>query len=99
MQEKRYAFAAPRDFVLAACFLLPQLTVTGIFFFYPAGQAVLGSFFMEDAFGLSREFVGLENYLRLAGSGEYLHSAWVSLVFSLSTVLLSMGLALVLAVT
>ncbi|MDR2789098.1 MAG: sn-glycerol-3-phosphate ABC transporter permease UgpA [Candidatus Accumulibacter sp.] len=99
MQEKRYAFAAPRDFALAVCFILPQLVVTGLFFFYPAGQAVLGSFFMEDAFGLSKEFVGLENYRRLAESGEYLHSAWVSLVFSLSTVLLSMGLALVLAVT
>jgi sn-glycerol 3-phosphate transport system permease protein len=99
MQEKRYAFAAPRNFLLAACFVLPQLVVTAVFFFYPAGQAVVGSFFREDAFGLSREFVGLENYGRLLGSGEYLHAARVSLVFSVCTVLLSMGIALILAIT
>lgn len=28
-----------------------------VFFFYPAGEALMGSFYMEDSFGLSKEFV------------------------------------------
>jgi ABC-type sugar transport system permease subunit len=35
----------------------PQLLIIGIFF-WPAGQAVLQSFQMEDAFGMSTEWVG-----------------------------------------
>ncbi|MDL2272778.1 sn-glycerol-3-phosphate ABC transporter permease UgpA [Desulfovibrio sp. OttesenSCG-928-I05] len=98
MQEKRYVFTAPSNFVLAACFLLPQMVVTILFFFYPAGQAIMGSFFMEDAFGLSKEFVGLDNYFALFASGDYLNSLWVTLIFSFFTVLLSMGFALILAI-
>ena len=45
--------------------LLPQLVITGVFFFWPAGQAIYSSFLREDAFGLSRDFVGLENFVEL----------------------------------
>ena len=98
MQEKRYVFTSPSSYMLAACFLLPQLLVTIVFFFYPAGQAIMGSFFLEDAFGLSREFVGLDNYSALFHSSEYLNSLWVTLIFSVFTVAGSMAFALVLAV-
>ncbi len=98
MQEKRNVFINPRTFWLAAAFVLPQLIISVVFFFYPAGQAVLGSFFMEDAFGTTRFFAGLDNYTRLLGSGEYIHTISVTVVFSLATVLLSMGLALLLAI-
>jgi sn-glycerol 3-phosphate transport system permease protein len=43
----------------------PQLLIIGIFFFWPAGQAVLQSFQMEDAFGMSTEWVGLDNFRQL----------------------------------
>lgn len=98
MQEKRVAFTDPKTFGLAACFVLPQLAVTAIFFFYPAGQAILGSFFMEDAFGITKIFVGLENYTRLFTGGDYTHTLQVTAVFSIAVVLLSMGLALLLAI-
>ncbi|MDR3074397.1 MAG: ABC transporter permease subunit [Deltaproteobacteria bacterium] len=98
MQEKRIAFTDPKTFSLAFCFLLPQLAITAVFFFYPAGQAVLGSFFTEDAFGTTRIFVGLENYARLLTGGDYLYTLKVTAVFSLAVVLLSMGLALLLAI-
>ena len=98
MQEKRVAFTNPRTFALALCFVLPQLLVTAIFFFYPAGQAILGSFFMEDAFGATRIFVGLSNYARLFSSGDYLQTLSVTAVFSIATVTLSMSLALLMAI-
>ena len=41
---------------------MPQLAITFIFFYWPASQAVWQSFLREDAFGLSSEFVGFENY-------------------------------------
>lgn len=98
MQEKRVAFASPKAFWLAAAFVLPQLAVTAIFFFYPAGQAILGSFFMEDAFGTSRMFVGLANYKALFTSGDYLHTLWVTGIFSVAVVFIAMGVALLMAI-
>jgi sn-glycerol 3-phosphate transport system permease protein len=78
--------------------LAPQLIITGIFFLWPAGQAVWQSFLREDAFGFSSTFVGLANYRALMSSSEYLNSLQVTLVFSVSVAALSMGLSLVLAV-
>ena len=69
MQDGRYAFSGRKHLLLPLLFLLPQLAVTVVFFFYPAGEALMGSFYMEDSFGLSREFVGFDNFITLfAGS-------------------------------
>jgi len=78
--------------------LLPQLTVTAIFFLWPAYRALEQSFFVEDAFGFSRQFVALENYVSLFHDPGYLKSFRTTLIFGLSTTLLAMSLALALAV-
>ncbi len=98
MQEKRNVFTNPKTFWLAAAFVLPQLAVSVVFFFYPAGQAIMGSFYMEDAFGTTRFFSGLDNYTRLFTSGDYTHTLYVTVIFSLAVVFISMGLALLLAI-
>jgi len=77
--------------------LAPQLLVTIVFFLWPAGQAVRQSFLREDAFGLSTSFVGLANYRALFRSDEYLNSLQVTVVFSVSVAVLSMGVSLFLA--
>lgn len=77
--------------------LAPQLAITFVFFLWPAAQAGWQSFLREDAFGLKTEFVGLANYTRLLDDGEYLNAASVTLVFALSTAVLAMGVALLLA--
>ena len=59
MQDGRYAFRGKKHLLLPLLFLLPQLAITVVFFFYPAGEALMGSFYMEDSVGLSKEFVGL----------------------------------------
>lgn len=98
MQEKRVFFPAKRHPLLPAMFVVPQMLVIGLFFLYPAGQAISGSLFMEDPFGLYSEFVGLENFIQLLKDPMYRQSIWVSLLFSACVVTLSMSAALLLAV-
>lgn len=78
--------------------LAPQLSITLIFFVWPALLAVWQSFLRQDAFGLNTRFVGLENYTRLLHSPEYLHSFRVTLVFTLLVTVVTMGFALIMAV-
>src|SRR4051812_22364339 len=56
--EKRVVF---RSTWLPWLLMGPQLAVIGIFFFWPATQAVLQSLQQQDAFGISTEWVGLAN--------------------------------------
>ena len=78
--------------------LLPQLTITAVFFFWPAGQAIYGSFLREDAFGLSRDFVGLENFTEVLTDPNYLGVVRNTVVFSSAVALSALGAALFLAV-
>jgi len=78
--------------------VLPQLVITAIFFLWPAGQAVLQAFYREDAFGLSQQFVGLENFVDLFQDPLYYKSMMVTMVFSFSVAFLGIAVALWLAV-
>ncbi|HZH46920.1 MAG TPA: sn-glycerol-3-phosphate ABC transporter permease UgpA [Roseococcus sp.] len=84
--------------LLPLLMLAPQLLITGIFFFWPAGQAVRQSFLREDAFGLSTEFVGFENFGDVLSDATWLDAAGRTLVFSTSVALLALSVALFLAV-
>jgi len=77
--------------------IAPQLLVTLIFFLWPAGQAIEQAFYQEDAFGLSREFVGLENFIELLQDPYYYNSIGVTLVFSLAVAVSGLSIALILA--
>ncbi len=87
-----------RGVALPVALLLPQLLVTGVFFFWPAGQAIWSSFLREDAFGLSRVFVGFENFVDVLTDPNYLTVVQNTAVFSASVSVLAMGVALFLAV-
>jgi sn-glycerol 3-phosphate transport system permease protein len=77
--------------------LVPQLTITLVFFYWPAMQSVWQSFLREDAFGLNSEFVGLENYQALFAQPEYYTAIATTLVFSSLVTVLSLGVALLFA--
>jgi sn-glycerol 3-phosphate transport system permease protein len=62
--------------------LAPQLAVTLVFFFWPAGQAIQMSLTEQDAFGLSKTFVGLANFTALLSDSDYLKTLWRTLIFS-----------------
>tara|TARA_B100001146_G_scaffold79709_1_gene70698 strand:+ start:1674 stop:2528 length:855 start_codon:yes stop_codon:yes gene_type:complete len=76
----------------------PQIIITFIFFLWPASQALFQSFLIEDAFGLSSEFVWFENFEELFSDPLYLDSFYTTVLFSVSTTFLSLSLSLLFAV-
>src|SRR5215470_8050735 len=93
--ERRVVFPGS---LFPALLLGPQLAVTFVFFFWPAGQAILQSVQRGDAFGLSTRFVGLDNFATVLADPFYLSSVEVTLVFSLAVALLALGSGLLFAV-
>lgn len=93
--EKRVTF---KGWLLPLCLLLPQVVITAVFFFYPAGQAIYQSLFIPDPFGLSMQWVGLGNFEFLLGDRFYRASFMTTAVFSGLVTVVSMGMALYLAV-
>ena len=86
-----------RGWLLPLALLTPQLAVVGLFFYWPAVQAVGHSFVAQDAFGLSTEFVWFENYRALFSDPAYYDSLGVTALFSAAVAGLSLGIALLLA--
>jgi len=78
--------------------VLPQLLVSIVFFFYPAGQAIWQSLFIPDPFGLSSQYVGLGNFEFLFEDKYYRASFLTTALFSTLVTLVSMIPALFLAV-
>jgi sn-glycerol 3-phosphate transport system permease protein len=69
--EKRVVF---RSAWLPYVLLAPQLVITAMFFFWPAIQAVYYSFLLQDAFGMTSQFVWFQNYADLFKDSHYLSS-------------------------
>jgi len=93
--EKRVLF---KSLWLPWLLLAPQLIVISVFFFWPAAQALLQSFQLQDAFGTSTEWVGLDNFKTLYADEAYLESFKITAFFSIMVAALGIGLSLVLAV-
>ena len=74
------------------------MTIVLVFFFWPAGQALYQSVLSQDAFGLSTEFVGMENFERLFADSTYLESFKTTAVFSLLVAVSGLVISLLLAV-
>ena len=93
--EKRIIF---RSSWLPWLLLAPQMTVIGVFFFWPAAQALLQSLQQQDPFGMSVEFVGLDNFKRLLSDASYIESFKTTALFSALVAGLGLSLSLLLAV-
>lgn len=78
--------------------IAPQVIVITVFFFWPAGQALLQSLQQQDAFGMSTEWVGLENFRYLFNDEGYLASFKITALFSLLVAVCGLAIALLLAV-
>src|SRR5215831_7868081 len=92
--EKRVVFQSSW---LPYLLVLPQMVVTLVFFFLPAGQALYQSVFQQDAFGIELQFVGLDNFRALFNDGEYLNAFRVTAVFAVGVTLLGLSVSLLLA--
>ena len=93
--EKRVKF---KGWLLPLALIAPQVFITAIFFFWPAGQAIWQSLFIPDPFGLKAQFVGLGNFEFLLGDPYYRASFVTTAIFSSLVTLISMGFALWMAV-
>lgn len=95
MQSKRTIF--PNKF-LPYALLAPQLAITLVFFIWPAGQAIWMSFLREDPFGFKSTFVWFRNYERLFSDPAYLAAIGRTAIFATCVTIISMSVALLLAV-
>jgi sn-glycerol 3-phosphate transport system permease protein len=93
--EKRVFF---RSGWLPWLLLTPQMAVILVFFFWPAGQAILQSLQQQDAFGTSVEFVGFDNFRHLFSDSSYAASFRTTAVFSVLVATIGISLSLMLAV-
>ncbi len=79
-------------------FVAPQIAIIAVFFLWPAGQAIYQSFLLEDAFGISSQFVWFRNYEDTILNYAWLQSAGFTVVFSSLVTFFSLAIALLLAV-
>jgi len=93
--EKRVKF---KGWLLPLALVAPQVFITAVFFFWPAGEAIWQSMYIPDPFGLRSQFVGLGNFEFLLGDRYYRESFITTAVFSTFVTLVSMAGALWLAV-
>jgi len=84
--------------LLPYALVAPQLAVVLIFFYWPAAQAVVQSFLVQDAFGLSTTFVWFDNYRELLSQPDYFAAIVRTFVFSFAIAFSSLSFALLLAV-
>lgn len=77
--------------------ILPQLLVILVFFYWPTVQAFTQSFQMEDIFGITREWVGLENFRILLADSIYKKAIFTTIYFSFWVTVLGLSLSLLLA--
>ena len=95
MEERKQKMKNRRiDFLQSLCFLSPSLLGVAVFFIVPFGVVVYYS--LIDGVG-SRNFVGLDNFIRLFQNSAFLTAARNTLSFSALAVPLAVVLAIVLA--
>jgi sn-glycerol 3-phosphate transport system permease protein len=93
--EKRARF---KSAWLPYALVAPQIAVTLVFFFWPALQALYQSVLLQDAFGVSSQFVWFENFRDLFNDETYLHSFQTTALFSVLVAFFGLSISLILAV-
>ncbi|WP_169570261.1 sn-glycerol-3-phosphate ABC transporter permease UgpA [Sneathiella limimaris] len=78
--------------------VFPQIAITLVFFIWPASQALYQSMLVEDAFGLSTQFVWFQNFEELFSDPLYWEAFERTFIFSFLVAFTAMAFALLLAV-
>jgi raffinose/stachyose/melibiose transport system permease protein len=92
---------APRDrsaLITALIFLPPALTLFTVFVILPIGEAAWYGFFRWNGLGRPDDFVGLDNYLQLAGNKVFGRAFVNNLLIIAVSMTLQLPLALAMAV-
>lgn len=93
--ERRTIFSGR---LLPVLLVAPQLALTFVFFLWPALEAIWTSTIIQDPFGQGATFVWLDNFRDLFADPLYLQSMLRTAIFCAAVSLISMTVALALAV-
>lgn len=83
--------------ILPYILLAPTIAVCILFLYYPAAQSVVVSLYKTIFLGARKVFVGFENYGTLFTSPRYLHTVWISFLFSGGVIVFGMSISLAIA--
>ncbi|MCA0274914.1 MAG: ABC transporter permease subunit [Proteobacteria bacterium] len=92
--EKRATFS---NLWLAAAFIAPQMLLIFVFFYWPSGEALYWALTLEPPFGGSNDWVGLLNFQTVFADPKYWSSVRISLAFAGMATMLSLTIAVILA--
>lgn len=76
----------------------PFMLLIVLFFYVPVFQAFYWSFFLEQPFGGTSEFVGFQNFARVLADPEFWMAGWRTIVFTLTASSLAVVVPLMLAI-
>jgi multiple sugar transport system permease protein len=85
------------EMVTAGLFLLPALAVIGTFVIYPMVAAGYISLTSWNGFSPVKEFIGFDNYVRLAQDPEFWNSLFVTCIYAVGVCVLSVASGLLVA--
>lgn len=85
------------DKYYASIFLGPSLLILGLFVFYPMLKTLYISLFLTNTLGKTTVYVGLDNYVRLISSPDFISSMVVTLTYVVAVTVFTIALGLLLA--
>ncbi len=83
---------------IAALVVAPQLLIIFTFFYFPSAQALYWAFSLEQPWGGGNTWVGFDNFKEILSDDLYWYSVRVSVIYTIGTTTLAVGMALTLAV-
>ena len=92
--EKRATFS---NLWLAAALIAPQMLLVFVFFYWPSGEALYWAVTLEPPFGGDNEWVGFLNFKTVFEDPNYWNSVRISIAFAAFSAVISLGVAVVLA--
>ena len=79
-------------------FLAPQLGILLIFLYWPIIQTFKDAFTIQDAFGISTQFAGIDNFLFIFDDPAYWTAFKFTMIYSFVITLITGAIGLLLAV-
>ena len=82
----------------AFMFCIPGLLILAIFVYFPLVENIIYSFQSFSLSSTTKEFVGLDNFAVLFSDPSYLETLYLTFIFSIATITLTMTVSLLMAV-
>ena len=83
---------------VAGLAVAPQLIIIFTFFYFPTAQALYWAFTLEQPWGGGNTWVGFDNFKAILSDSLYWYSIRVSIIYAIGSTVLSVAMALILAV-